>query len=116
VISALRFAGALAAWLLVGIAAALPQTANALNHVSWSALFARTPGEALNASERAHTLAPASLVIETNRAHALLFLGRSREAGKIYLAHKGKWLRREGRGVQCRSIRFEMPSPMNNAS
>jgi hypothetical protein len=65
-----------------------PQTSEALNHVSWSALFARASGEALKASERAHTLAPTSLVIETNLAHALLFLGRSREAWKIYLAQR----------------------------
>jgi len=29
-------------------------------------------------------------VIETNRAHALMFLGRSKESRTLYLAHKGK--------------------------
>jgi hypothetical protein len=65
-------------------------TADALNFLSWYALFARAPAEALGASERAHKLAPDSLVIDTNRAHALLLLGRTHLARALYLAHKGK--------------------------
>ena len=35
-------------------------------------------------------LAPYGLVSETNRAHALLFLGRTEEAVAVYIAHKGE--------------------------
>jgi predicted Zn-dependent protease len=68
------------------------QTANALTNLSWYALFARAPAEALKASERAHKLNPERLALETNRAHALLFLGRAREAQTLYLLRKGKRL------------------------
>ena len=68
------------------------ETTDALISVSWYALFARAPAEALTASDRAHALAPRSLVIETNRAHALLFLGREGEASKLYSLYKGKRL------------------------
>ena len=44
----------------------------------------------LTAADRAHALLPDDLVIETNRAHALMFLGRQEEAKALYLAHKGK--------------------------
>jgi len=67
-----------------------PQTAAALGSVAWYALFARQFSEALSASERAHALAPDLLWPETNRAHALLFLGRVDEARALYFRHKGK--------------------------
>ena len=47
---------------------------------AWCALFAREFDTALSALERAHALLPADLMIETNRAHALMFLGREEEA------------------------------------
>jgi len=65
-------------------------TALALNGVAWRALLAREPGRALTAAERAHELLPEDLRIETNRAHALMFLGRQREAEALYLAYKGQ--------------------------
>lgn len=68
------------------------RTADALVNVSWYALFARAYSDALTASERAHKLSPGNLAAETNRAHALLFVGRVGEARKLYLAHKGKKL------------------------
>jgi tetratricopeptide (TPR) repeat protein len=68
------------------------QMADELCNLAWYALFARVPEEALSTSERAHKLAPESLPIETNRAHALLFLGRTREAEELYLLHKRKRL------------------------
>ncbi len=68
-----------------------PLTADALGvNAAWYALFARRPERALAASERAMTLAPYMLVGETNRAHALLFLGRTQEATAVYIAHKGE--------------------------
>ncbi len=66
------------------------KTVAALKDISWFALFARAPLEALKESERARQLAPGDLLVDANRAHSLLFLDRFREARKIYLAHKGK--------------------------
>jgi tetratricopeptide (TPR) repeat protein len=65
-------------------------TARGLQNVAWRALFAREFTKALTVTDRAHALLPNELSIETNRAHALLFLGRGEEAKALYLAHKGK--------------------------
>ena len=67
-------------------------TAKALGVVAWYALFAREYGKALTVADRAHALLPDNLLIETNRAHALMFLGRQEEAKALYLAYKGKRL------------------------
>ena len=56
------------------------ETAEALNDVAWYALFAREFTKALTVADRAHALLPDDLAIETNRAHALMFLGREEEA------------------------------------
>jgi hypothetical protein len=66
------------------------ETAQALNGIAWWALFVREFTKALAAADRAHALAPDYLMIETNRAHALMFLGRGEEAKTLYLAHKGE--------------------------
>jgi TPR repeat protein len=66
------------------------QTAQALNSVAWNALFAREFTKALTVAERAHALFPDNLVIETNRAHALMFLERGDDCKALYLAYKGK--------------------------
>jgi tetratricopeptide (TPR) repeat protein len=64
-------------------------TATALGGVAWYALLAKRYNEALAASERAISLAPHESWIETNRAHALLLLGRIQEARTLYLERKG---------------------------
>jgi tetratricopeptide (TPR) repeat protein len=69
---------------------AAKETAEALNNVAWYALFAREFTKALAAAERAHALLPDDLSIETNRAHALLFLEHGEDCKALYLAHKGK--------------------------
>ena len=66
------------------------ETAGELISVAWAALFARDFAKALAVSERAHQLTPDDLLIETNRAHALMFLGRTGEARALYLDNKGK--------------------------
>jgi TPR repeat protein len=66
------------------------ETAQALTSVAWHALFAREYTKALTVSDRAHALLPDNLLIETNRAHALMFLERSEDAQALYLAHKGE--------------------------
>jgi tetratricopeptide (TPR) repeat protein len=68
-------------------------TAEALGNVAWHALLARNFKKALAASERAHALAPDLVWIDSNRAHALLFLERTREASALYPTHKGKMSR-----------------------
>ena len=66
------------------------ETAQALMGLAWYALFAREYTKALTVSDRAHALLPEDLGIETNRAHALVFLERSEEARVLYLVHKGE--------------------------
>ncbi len=68
------------------------ETVQALNSIAWYALLARDYGRALTAAERAHTILPDELIVETNHAHALMFLGRETEAEALYLSHKGERL------------------------
>ncbi len=64
--------------------------AGALGNVSFAALFARDYKAALAAADRAISLEPGDLNPHTNRAHALMFLGRTAEAKTVYLAHRGE--------------------------
>src|SRR5262249_34892381 len=66
------------------------ETAVALGNVVWYALFAREFTKALTVADRAHALLPDNRPIETNRAHALMFLERGQESKPLYLPHKGK--------------------------
>jgi hypothetical protein len=65
--------------------------------VAWRALFAREFTKALTFADRAHALLPNDLSIETNRAHALMFLEHGEESKALYLAHKGKPLWQGGK-------------------
>jgi tetratricopeptide (TPR) repeat protein len=62
-------------------------TVGALGNVSWQAVLARDYAKALSAADRALSIMPNALWIELNRAHALMFLGRTGEARRLYLAH-----------------------------
>jgi TPR repeat protein len=66
------------------------ETAQELSGLARYALFAREFTKALTVIDRAHALLPNDLGIETNRAHALMFLERGEESETLYLAHKGK--------------------------
>jgi TPR repeat protein/energy-coupling factor transporter ATP-binding protein EcfA2 len=66
------------------------ETGRALNGLAWQALFAREFTKALSVADRAHALLPDDLGIETNRAHALMFLGRGEDCKEVHLAYKGK--------------------------
>src|SRR5262249_10302843 len=66
------------------------ETAQAPVNVTWYALFTREFTKALTASDRAHALLPDNLAIESNRAHALMFLERGEDCKALYLAYKGK--------------------------
>jgi TPR repeat protein len=66
------------------------ETAQALHEVAWFALLAGEFTKALTVADRAHTLLPDDLGIESNRAYALMFLRRAEDAKALYLTHKGK--------------------------
>jgi WD40 repeat protein len=70
--------------------------AYAYGGVSWYALFAKQPQRALLEAEQGHRLYPDALEIETNHAHALLFLNKTTEALGVYLAHKGQIIAGQG--------------------
>ena len=72
-------------------------TASALGNVAWNALFAKQPERALAAADRAILLSPGTLWMETNRAHALLFLGRTEEAIAACIEHKGETISNQGK-------------------
>jgi len=82
--------------ILIAFETGLPtyriETARALVPVAWDARVAGEPARALAAAERSLSLAPGDLTAETNRVHALMYLGRAQEARALYLAHKGKLL------------------------
>jgi Sel1 repeat len=80
------------------------ETARALGQVAWYALFAREFTKALTASDRAHALLPDDLTVETNRAHALMFLGRGEEAKALCLTYKGKAVSEEDATLWERAI------------
>jgi hypothetical protein len=61
--------------------------------VTWFALLAKQFTEALTVAERAHSIFPKNLLIESRRAHALMFTGRADEAKALYLAHIGEAIR-----------------------
>jgi len=66
------------------------QTGEALVSVAWYAVLAGEFTKALTVSDRAHAILPNELAIETNRAHALMFLGCGEDSKALYLTHKGK--------------------------
>jgi uncharacterized protein YecT (DUF1311 family)/tetratricopeptide (TPR) repeat protein len=70
--------------------AAGKSTAESLVGLAWYAIFAQKYSEALADSDRSLALLPSNLTAVTNRAHALMFLGRTDEAKALYLSHKGE--------------------------
>src|SRR5262249_38691011 len=66
------------------------ETAHALDSVAWHALFAREFTKALTVADRAHALLPDDLEIETNRAHALMFVEAGARCKALYLAQRRK--------------------------
>ena len=66
------------------------QTAQELSGVIWFSLCAKEFTKSLTVADRSHALFPDNISIESNRAHALMFIGRDEEAKALYLVHKGK--------------------------
>jgi tetratricopeptide (TPR) repeat protein len=65
-------------------------TAIRLLGLSWYQLFAKQFQAALETSDRAMALAPDQIIFASNKAHALMFLGRADEARTLYLKYKGQ--------------------------
>jgi TPR repeat protein len=80
------------------------ETAQELMSVAWQALFAREFTKALTVAERAHALLPDNLSIETNRAHALMFLERAEECKSLYLTYKGRPMSKQDSTLWERAI------------
>lgn len=64
--------------------------AERIGAISYHFLMARAFPKALAAADEAREIAPDRLWIQTNRAHALMFLGRIQEARVLYRAHRGE--------------------------
>ena len=58
--------------------------------LSWFQLLTHDFNGALASTEAGKKLNPSDLFLDTNRAHALLFLGQTQEAENIYLGNRGK--------------------------
>jgi TPR repeat protein len=65
-----------------------PRTGYILGSLAFKELIIRDFSGALDAAVRAHNLAPDQIWIETNHAHALMFLDHLNEAKEIYLSHR----------------------------
>ena len=70
--------------------AAARNNSQAMTNLSYLSLFVKDFAGALSASEEAISLLPTNLAPITNKAHALMFLGRAEEARELYLTHKGQ--------------------------
>jgi tetratricopeptide (TPR) repeat protein len=66
------------------------KTAEKLGSLAWGALLARQFDLALASSQRATALAPDLIWLQTNLAHALMFLDRRDEARAVFLSYRGK--------------------------
>src|SRR5438270_7530369 len=66
------------------------QLARALGSLSFVLLLNHRAGDALVAAQQALSLDPAALWVETNRAHALLFLGRCEDAKTVYVEYRDR--------------------------
>jgi tetratricopeptide (TPR) repeat protein len=62
----------------------------ALGSLSWAQVINKRGQDALNAAQEALGLDPTLLFLQTNRAHALLLLGRFNDAKAVYLDNKDK--------------------------
>src|SRR5262249_38282565 len=64
--------------------------ASEIGSLAYRFLLVRNFARALEAADQALALAPDAVWIDSNRAHALMMLGRLDEARAIYLRHRGE--------------------------
>jgi hypothetical protein len=69
---------------------------NALINMAWYALRVRNFTKALTIADRAHALFPDDLMVEPNRAYALMFIERGDEAKALYFANRGQLMLEAG--------------------
>src|SRR5262245_5762944 len=67
----------------------LQYTINRIGGLAYRFVLAGDFSNALDAADQVVALAPDRLWLHTNRAHALMFLGRVEEARALYLAYRG---------------------------
>jgi len=68
------------------------EAASAYLDAAYYRIFARQFDQSVAASRKALALRPKTLIIQANLASALMFLGKTQAARKIYLAHRGKMI------------------------
>jgi len=68
---------------------ALQDSIEAIGDTAYSFLFTHDFAKALEAADEAISLASDKIWFYTNRAHALMFLGREDEARALYLQYRG---------------------------
>jgi hypothetical protein len=68
----------------------LVEAAGRMGNLAFDLLPAKKFEKSLDASDRAIAAEPGLVWLYTNRAHALMFLGRVDEARLLYLAHRGE--------------------------
>ena len=61
-----------------------------MGSLSFALLLNHRPADALSAAQEALSLDPTAFWVETNRAHALLFLGRPVEAKTVYVKYRDR--------------------------
>jgi CrcB protein len=66
------------------------EAAESMGGLAYELLLARKYAKSLEASDRAIAAAPGLVWLYANRAHALMFLGRTHEARTLYHAHRGE--------------------------
>jgi tetratricopeptide (TPR) repeat protein len=77
----------------------------AYTNLAWFDLFAKDFSGALAACEEGRKYSVNSLTLETNCAHALMFVGRTQEAEEIYMKHRGEKMRADRSATWDETIR-----------
>jgi eukaryotic-like serine/threonine-protein kinase len=70
--------------------AGLNYSINGIGGLAYTCLLQRDFAIALDAADQAISLAPDAIWLYTNRAHALMFLGRTGDARALYLKYRGR--------------------------
>lgn len=81
---------------------------------SWHQLLAKDNAGALASTEAGRKVDPENLFVETNRAHALLFLGRTKEAEEIYRKYIGQKIRANSTKTWEETIREDFDAMEKN--
>jgi tetratricopeptide (TPR) repeat protein len=72
-----------------------------IGSLAFNCVLARDFARALDAADQAISLAPGEIWIYGNRAHALMFLGRTDEARAVYLRYRGQKIDQNGKSWEA---------------